>query len=273
MSARSVKLDGLAEERFKELMATGQSLEDLESMLRKELNSWSNVRTNPAQICKRVLSRIREARTVERATTFHHLPTPEISEGPTPEPHLHPAEELKKVVVLKPENGYFTPTPIPDAGVSDSSKSAKVKWSITKTNSDAYQTPAAEIFTKKRNSDAHQTPAAEIPTKKRKLDAYQSLAAEAPVTICSTTLEYLGTNLTLDQMHYNSLARRVGTKEIIEARIKRGMEESGEELEEATMRAHSLAECEVSRLAGYFADKERGGSEPAKKKKKRKVGL
>lgn len=95
------------------------------------------------------------------------------------------------------------------------------------------------------------------------------LLAFVPTTISPVSLEYVGTHLTTDQLYYNSLAQRVNTEGIISTRIKRGMEKSGELLEEATMRAHSLAECEVALLAGHLIEmkgKMQDFSEPKNKR-------
>ncbi|KAF7879491.1 hypothetical protein EAF04_000687 [Stromatinia cepivora] len=231
---RFARIHHLAEERFHELKTTGQTLEHLEWRLRNELKTHTNIRTNAAQICKGVLSRIRQARTIEHALVTSHAPTPKRSKLPDHEvrvarPLAPPMKTLvsKKIVVLKIKDGCFTPNivPIPDTRIMQpqSPGPARIVWSIHK-----------------RNQGPHATPVAEVPT-----------------VISPTTSEYVGINLTPDQLYYNSLARRVGTKEIIEARIKRGLEELDEVLEEATRRAHSLAESEVSMLAGSLAEQQR----------------
>ncbi|KAJ8065302.1 hypothetical protein OCU04_005995 [Sclerotinia nivalis] len=224
--ARFAKIHHLAEERFDELKASGQSLEFLEWQLRNELKTHTNIRTNAAQICKGVLSRIRQARAIERAPVTSHVPAPKRSKLPD---HAPPVKTWvpKKIVVLKIKDGCFAPTvvPIPDTRVVQplSQGPARIVWTIHKRNQGSCATPVAVI----------------------------------PTVISPTTLEYVGTNLTQDQLYYNSLARRVGTKKIIEARIKRGLEELDEVLEEATRRAHSLAESEVSILAGKLAEQEK----------------
>lgn len=184
--------------------------------------------------------RIQRARMVQHVAESHLLTSKNSqSLDPEPEPRVTRNAVSKvvdwkkslppqptRIVKFRIKNGYFTPkvVPIPDTreNQSQTPRPANVVWSIYK--KDQY---VCEI-----------------------------LDAEAPTVMSPTTLEYVGTNLTDDQRYYNGLARRAGTKEIIEARIKLGLEELGEVLEEATRRAHSLAECAVSRLTGDFVAQE-----------------
>ncbi|QSZ35217.1 hypothetical protein DSL72_008084 [Monilinia vaccinii-corymbosi] len=233
----------LASARYEELLATGQTLEVLEAQLRRELKTYPHLRANPAQICKSILGLVREARILERATASSLLPTPKPSISPPPPPppaakvRAKPALVSRKIVVLRLENGCFTPKSVlmhDDTGLSPAVGPAKIVWSI-----------------KKRIRGANHAPAVEVATTRA------PKTVVSPAVISPITLEYMGTNLTEDQLYYNSLARRVDTKSIIAARIKRGIQQLQEGLEEATMRAHSWAECEVAMLAGHLAEKAR----------------
>ncbi|CAD6442760.1 f616538a-9565-4903-9884-edb16bc51fd7 [Sclerotinia trifoliorum] len=224
--ARFARIYQLAQARFDELRATDQSLEFLEWQLRNELKTHTNIRCNAAQICKGVLSRIRQARENELAPGTAPVSAPKRSNLPDDAPPVKPWVP-KKIVVLKIKDGCFTPNvvPIPDTRVVQplSQGPAHILWTIHKRNHGSCATPVAGI----------------------------------PTVISPTTLEYVGTDLTSDQSYYNFLARKAGAKNIIEARIKRGLEDLNEVLEEAIRRAHSLAESEVSILAGKLAEQDR----------------
>ncbi|ESZ93162.1 hypothetical protein SBOR_6441 [Sclerotinia borealis F-4128] len=239
MSARSARIRRLAGERYEELIATGKSLEALEFQVRMELDTYPNFSENAAQICKSVVSRIQEARTSERATTSTSPSSPEVLQLMTPEASATPKPAPTKIVVLKIKDGHFTPTvlPSPDARETVSTTPARVVWSITKRN----------------------------------VEVNLTLSINIPTTICPKTAEYVGTNLTSDQQYFNSLARTVGTKKIIEARVKFGLEEGYEDLELATRRAHSLAECQVNLYCGYLREKR--GKEVKEANKKQKIDV
>ncbi|APA10275.1 predicted protein [Sclerotinia sclerotiorum 1980 UF-70] len=224
--ARFARIHRLTQERFDELNATGQSFEFLEWQLKNELKTHTNIRTNDAQICKGVLSRIRQAREIELAPVTASGPASKRSKLPDDAPPVKPWVP-KKIIALKIKDGCFTPTvvPIPDTRVVQplSQGPARIVWTIRKGNQESCVTPVAEL----------------------------------PTVISPTTLEYVGVDLTPDQLYYNSLARKAGTMNIIQARIKRGLEDLDEVLEEAIRRAHSLAESEVSILAGKLAEQGR----------------
>lgn len=81
------------------------------------------------------------------------------------------------------------------------------------------------------------------------------VSAMIPTVICPETLEYKGENLDQNQLKYNALARRAGTKEIIETQINNALTQ-GVDKEEATRRAHSYAEAQVCIIHAGFKPRE-----------------
>ncbi|RAL60762.1 hypothetical protein DID88_009867 [Monilinia fructigena] len=265
MSVRFANIHRLAEEKYGALLASGQTLEVLESQLRRELQTYPNLRSNPAQLCKNILRRVREARAIERAASLSLFPTPNPSKSP---PRKHRAQyrmASSKIVVLKIENGYFAPKSIPISETLESSSAepAKIVWEIKKRNLDANQVLAADTPTTISSTSISPATISLTPISPATMSPPPTSpvptapATITPTTISPVTLEYMGTNLTPSQLRYNSLARMADTKSIIAERIRFGMEEQDEVLEEATMRAHSWAECKVAMLAGRLDREER----------------
>ncbi|KAB8296998.1 hypothetical protein EYC80_002399 [Monilinia laxa] len=263
MSVRFANIHRLAGEKYEALLASGQTLEVLESQLGRELQTYPNLRSNPAQLCKSILCRVREARAIERAASLSLFPRSKPSKSP---PRKHRAQyrmASSKIVVLKIENGYFAPKsiPIPETLELSSAEPAKIVWEIKKRNLDANQVSAVDTPTTTSSTPISPTTISPTPTAPATISPTPispatmsppptSPVPTAPATISPVTLKYMGTNLTPSQLRYNSLARMVDTKSVIAERIRFGMEEQYEGLEEATMRAHSWAECKVALLAG-----------------------
>ncbi|TGO28745.1 hypothetical protein BPAE_0023g00100 [Botrytis paeoniae] len=225
------KVHRSAEERFKELRGEGHTLEVLECRFQRELQLYANLRTNAAQISKAVLNLIQQA----RATEFHRaddLPAPENLQLPPPKirstrarASLSTTSKPKSIVKLKVKDGCFEPTVVqfPSTSASSHTPTGYVKWQIHKSGA--------------------------------------PVSAEIPTVVCPETLEYKGDNLDRNQLYYNALARRAGTKEIIETRINNALKH-GADIEGATRRAHSYAESQICiSIANYESREEEEESE------------
>ncbi|TGO62770.1 hypothetical protein BCON_0017g00100 [Botryotinia convoluta] len=225
MAARYAKIHRLAEERFNALIGEGHTLEVLECRFQRELQLHTNLRTNAAQTSKAVLNLIQQA----RATEFHRaddLPTLENIQIPQPEVRstratasLLTTSEPKLIVKLKVKDGCFEPTVVqhPSTSASSHTPTGYVKWQIRKSGA--------------------------------------PVSAEIPTVVCPETLEYKGDNLDRNQLYYNVLARRAGTKEIVETRINNALKH-GADIEEATRRAHSYAESQICILIANYESRE-----------------
>lgn len=226
-------------------------------------------------MCKSILCRVREARAIERADSLSLFPPAKPSQPPPRKRRAHHPMAPSKIVVLKIENGYFAPKSIPtsDSQGSPSAEPAKIVWEIGRRNLDVVQVSAVDTPTTICISSAPMSPANITQENMSPLTTSSTPISPAAITpatispvatiyttpdptteasaiISPVTLEYMGTNLTPSQLRYNSLARMADTKSIIAERIRFGMEEQDEVLEEATVRAHSWAECRVALLSG-----------------------
>ncbi|KAF5873551.1 uncharacterized protein Bfra_005014 [Botrytis fragariae] len=229
--ARFAKIHRSAEERFNTLRGEGHTLEVLECRFQRELQLHASLRTNAAQISKAVLNLIQQARATEFSRA-DNLPTPEKLQLPRSEVRstrarasLLTISKPRLIVELKVKDGCFEPTVVqyPSISASSHTPTGYVKWQINKSRA--------------------------------------PVSAEIPTVVCPETLEYKGENLDRNQLYYNELARRVGTKEVIETRISNALKH-GSDREEATRREHSYAESQICILiANYEAREEEEESE------------
>ncbi|KAF7901765.1 uncharacterized protein EAF01_007064 [Botrytis porri] len=223
--ARFAKIHRSAEERFNALRGEGHTLEVLEYRFQKELQLHANLRTNAAQISKAILNLVQHA----RATEFRRaddLPTSGDLQLPPPKirstrarASLATNSKPKLIVKLKVKNGCFEPTVVqyPSTSASSHTPTGYLKWQIRKSGA--------------------------------------PVSAEIPTVVCPETLEYKGYHLDRNQLYYNALARRAGTKEVIKTRINDAMKQ-GADKEEATRRAHSYAESRICILIANYEIRE-----------------
>ncbi|KAM0134323.1 hypothetical protein ACHAO1_005718 [Botrytis cinerea] len=225
MNARYAKIHRSAEERFNALIGEGHTLEVLEPRFQRELQLHANLRTNDAQISKGVLKLIQQARATERPRTNDFLPLNNLQlhqpgvRSRRAKASLLTTSEPRLVVKLKINDGCFEPTVMryPPTSASPHTPTGYVKWQVNKSGA--------------------------------------PVSAVIPTVVCPETLEYKGENLDQNQLKYNELARRAGTKEIIETQINNALTQ-GVDKEEATRRAHSYAEAQVCIIYAGFEPRE-----------------